>query len=166
MGVFRTLECICTVDFAEGGSYELMARAIHRRYSDLQPLGAQPPPWSRLDVEMKESNRAQARDITAKLARFGYQIVPLCAWDATDFTFEDDEVEQLAKSEHDRWWQQKIDDGWQWGKVKSDEKKTNPYMVPSEDLPKDVAEWDREFVRTIPAVLASAGLQIMGNSRV
>jgi hypothetical protein len=166
MEVFRTLERICTVDFAEGGSYELMARAIHRRYSDLQPVDAQPPPWSRLDVGMKESNRAQARDITAKLASFGYQIVPLRAWEATDFTFEDDEVEQLAKSEHDRWWQQKIDDGWQWGKVKSDEKKTNLYMVPSEELPRDVAEWDREFVRAIPAVLASAGLQIMGDSRV
>lgn len=161
MRVFLTLQRICTVDFAEGGSFEFMARAIHRRYSDLQPDNAKPPPWSKLDETIKESNRSQARDIAVKLDGLGYQIVPLRDWNAVEFTFTHDEVEHLAEMEHQRWWRQKAADGWRWGERKDDKLKTNPYMVESAELPESVAEWDREFVRAIPALLASVGLQIV-----
>jgi hypothetical protein len=161
MDVFRTLQRTCTVDFAEGGSFEFMARAIHHRYSELQPENAKPPLWSELDESTKESNRSQARDIAVKLDGRGCQIVPLRDWDAIDFTFTHEEVEHLAEIEHQRWLQQKRADGWSWGEIKDDKLKKNPYMVDSEKLPLNVAEWDREFVRAIPAVLASVGLQIV-----
>jgi TrkA-N domain/RyR domain len=161
MDVFRTLQRTCTVDFAEGGSFESMARAIHHRYSDLQPANAKPPPWSGLDESLKESNRSQARDIAVKLEGLGCQIVPLRDWDAIDFTFTHEEVEKLAGMEHDRWWHEKIADGWRWGESKDAKLKKNPYMVESMKLPPNVAEWDREFVRAIPAVLASVGLQVI-----
>jgi hypothetical protein len=34
-------------------------------------------------------------------------------------------------------------------------------LVPWQDLPPDVADWDRVFVREIPAMLASVGLQVI-----
>jgi hypothetical protein len=33
--------------------------------------------------------------------------------------------------------------------------------VPWHDLPRDIAEWDTNFVRAIPAMLAAVGLQIV-----
>jgi hypothetical protein len=161
LDVFRTLQHTCTLDFAYGGSFEFMARAIHDRYSHLQPEKTKPPPWSELDDSVKGSNRAQARDIAVKLAGLGCQIVPLSDWDAIDFTFSPGEVEHLAEMEHQRWLQQKLDDGWSLGTIKDDTLKKNPYMVDSKRLPEDIAEWDREFVRAIPAVLASVGLQVV-----
>ena len=161
MDVFRTLQRTCTVDFAEGGSFETLARAIHHRYSDLQPRNAKPPPWSELDETLKESNRSQARNIAVKLDSIGWQIVPLRDWDAIDFAFAHEEVEKLAEMEHDRWWHEKLADGWSWGESKDVALKKNPYMVDSQKLPLNVAEWDREFVEAIPALLASVGLQVI-----
>jgi len=161
MDVFRTLQQTCTADFAEGGSFETMAQAIHRRYSDMQPGNAKPPPWSELDESFKESNRAQARAIAVKVNNIGCQIVPLRDWDAIDFTFTHEEVEKLAEMEHDRWWHEKLADGWSWGEDKDYKLKKNPYMVESRKLPPNVAEWDREFVRAIPSVLVSVGLQVI-----
>jgi hypothetical protein len=40
-------------------------------------------------------------------------------------------------------------------------RKETPYLVPWEQLPPEIAEVDRLSVRAIPAVLASAGLQVM-----
>ena len=36
-----------------------------------------------------------------------------------------------------------------------------PYLVPFDQLPKDIADLDRDAVNGIPAVLASAGFQII-----
>ena len=80
------------------------------------------------------------------------------SWEAADFTFTGEQVEKMAIAEHDRWMRERIADGWTRGDM-DPKKKTNPYLVPWEDLPPDVAEWDRLFVRTIPAGLASVGLQ-------
>jgi TrkA-N domain/RyR domain len=161
MDVFRTLQKTCTADFAEGGSFETMAEAIHRRYCDMQPGKTKPPPWSELGESFKESNRAQARDIAVKLDNIGCHIVPLRDWGAIDFTFTHDEVDKLAEMEHDRWWYEKLADGWSWGEEKDDKLKKNPYMVEPKKLPRNAAEWDRGFVRAIPSVLASVGLQVI-----
>ena len=159
--VFRTLQQTCNADFAQGGSFETMARAIHARYGDIQAGKSKPPEWAQLDESFKESNRSQARDIAAKLNEIECQIVPLRDWGAIDFTFTDEEVEKLAEMEHQRWWDERSAGNWSWGEQRDDKLKKNPYMVEFEKLPVDVADLDREFVRAIPALLASVGLQIV-----
>ena len=116
MDVFRTLQQTCTADFAEGGSFETMAQAIHAPLWRYTTPEAKPPVWSELDESFKESNRGQARHIAVKLNDIGCQIVPLRDWGAIDFTFTDEEVEKLAEMEHDRWWDEKRADGWSWAK--------------------------------------------------
>jgi hypothetical protein len=159
--VFRTLQQTCNADFAQGGSFETMARAIHARYGDIQAGKSTPPEWSQLDESFKESNRSQARHIAVKLNEVECQIVPLRDWGAIDFTFTDEEVEKLAEMEHRRWWDERSAAGWSWGEARNDKLKKNPYMVEFEKLPIDVADLDREFVRAIPALLASVGLQVV-----
>ncbi|WP_083213254.1 NAD-binding protein [Mycobacterium malmoense] len=161
MDVFLTLERTCDADFAAGGSFEIMARAIHNRYGDIQGGKAKPPQWSKLDESFKASNRGQARHIAVKLNEIGYQIVPLCNWGAMDFTFTPEEVDKLAEMEHDRWWEERRADRWKWGEKRNDELRENPYMVNWHELPAEIAEWDRVFVRAIPSLLASVGLQVV-----
>ncbi|WP_236981311.1 NAD-binding protein [Mycobacterium kiyosense] len=159
--VFPTLVRACTVDLIQGGSFETIAQAIHRRWCAQQTAaGMAAPSWSELDESRKESSRAYARHIAVKLRAIGYDIAPLRDWFASDFVFSAEEEETLAVMEHDRWVQERIDSGWTPGDKDAAHKKT-PYLVPFADLPPDIAEYDRVFVREIPRLLASVGMQIV-----
>ena len=162
--MFPTLERTCTTDLVRGGSSEPFAEALHSRWrKEKLEKGEDAPTWDELDESRKESSRAQARDIRVKVHKYGCTIVPLDDWDAKHFAFEDEEVEELARDEHKRWNHERAANGWRQvdGAIKSDPiAKTTPYMVPFDELPDDIAEYDRMFVREIPKILASAGLQI------
>jgi hypothetical protein len=160
--MFPALESTCTVDLVRGGSLEPFAQALHNRWRQQRPKGESAPTWEELDESRKESSRAQARDIKVKVRKYGCKIELLHKWD-TGFAFEPDEVEQLARDEHKRWTREREADGWQQvddAPQADPDKKTTPYMVPFDKLPPEIAEYDRVFVREIPKLLASAGLQI------
>lgn len=159
--VFRTLQETCSVELVEGGSLEAVAQEIHRRYCLMQPEGAPtPPPWPELADALKESSRAQARHIGVKLRSIGCVIAPLRNWQAKDFQFTDAELDKLGSMEHDRWMQEKLAAGWTLGDEDPVLKK-DPHLVPMAELPPDVAEVDRIFVRAIPEMLAAVGLEIV-----
>jgi hypothetical protein len=143
---------------------EPFAQALHNRWRNLAlKNGEKAPTWDELDESRKESSRAQARDIKVKVQKYGCKIELLHNWNASGFMFEREEVEQLARDEHARWMLERKHAGWRQvdGQKKADPiKKTTPYMVPFDELPEDIAEYDRVFVREIPTILASAGLQI------
>jgi hypothetical protein len=158
--VFPTLERVCTVELVKGGSFEVIATAIHRRWRAKQlAAGKSAPLWSGLDESRKESSREQARDVAAKLRSIGCEIAPLRDWAASEFTFTPAEMETLAVAEHDRWVRERRESGWTLGDRNPEHKKT-PYLVPFDDLPSDIAEYDRVFVREIPTLLASVGMQV------
>ena len=159
--VFPALERTCTAELIRGGSYEAIAHAVHRRWRAEQLASGKPAPsWSELDDSRKESSRSQARDIAVKLRNIGCDIAPLRDWDASEFAFSDDEIKTLAIAEHDRWIEERLADGWSLGDKDPDNRKT-PYLVPFTELPDDIAEYDRIFVREIPTLLASVGLQVI-----
>lgn len=164
--VFSALERACTADLVQGGCFESLAHAIHHRWrAEQQARGDPAPPWSKLDEPRRESSRAQARDIAVKLHAVGSDIAPLRDWEALDFTFTADEVEMLATMEHDRWMRERIRAGWALGDNDA-ARKTTPYLVPFTELPSDIAEYDRQFVREIPELLGSAGMQIVRLARL
>jgi hypothetical protein len=143
------------------GSAESIARAIHERWRNDQIEAGHPAPsWPELDESRKKSNRDQALDIPVKLRAIGCDIAPLVDPDTESFTFTDEEVETLAAAEHLRWVRERIADGWRAG-VKDAARKTTPYLVPFDELPAEIAEYDRNFVREIPRLLASVGLRIV-----
>jgi RyR domain len=94
------------------------------------------------------------------LHSIGCVIAPLTAGGAADFRFTEAEVEKLGSAEHDRWMRERRNAGWTLGDKDAECKKT-PYLVPFADLPDDIAEYDRMFVREIPTLLASVGLQVV-----
>jgi voltage-gated potassium channel Kch len=163
--VFSTMERACTAELVQGGSFELMARAIHEQWREDQRKAGKPPTtWEELDYSRKQSSRAQARDIPNKLRMVGCAITPLRKWDATDFTFTEQEVKLLAIEEHDRWNDERVADGWTLDlslKKADPVQKRNPYLVPWQELPPDIAQYDADFVEAIPRILASAGMQVV-----
>jgi hypothetical protein len=159
VNVFPALERTCTAEFVAGGSFERVAVAIHDRWRAGQlAVGKDAPPWSDLDESRRESNRAQARDIPVKLRSIGCRIAPLHDIRAPAFEFTDEEFEMLAIAEHKRWVTERLESGWRLG-LKDPERKTSPYLIPFEELPKDIADLDRDAVRQIPDALALVDLK-------
>jgi RyR domain len=156
-----TVEREGIVDPVRDGSAEPIAQAIHERWRSEQiGAGKAAPSWGELDESRKQSSRDQARDIPVKLRMVGCDIAPLRERAAKDFTFTDEEVETLAEAEHVRWMRDRIADGWTAGD-KDVTRKTTPYLVAFKELAADIAEFDRIFVREIPRLLASVGLQVV-----
>lgn len=163
--VFLTLEQICTRDLVEGGSFEPIAKALHERWRDMErkPEKPDPPTWDELDDSRRRSNFNHARDIKQKLHDMKCIVTPLSDWQATDFTFTETELDTLAHHEHERWTNDRVGDGWQLAPNKDPERKLTPYLISFDELQNkypDIAEYDRNFARDLPAVLASVGLQI------
>ncbi|BBZ46472.1 RyR domain-containing protein [Mycobacterium parmense] len=143
------------------GSVEPIAQAIHQRWRSERIGAGQPAPtWEELDESRKQSSRNHARDIPAKLHAIGCDIAPLGEGGSHDFAFTEGEIESLAAAEHVRWMQERLADGWTAGD-NDPGRKTTPYLVPFDQLPPDIADYDRILVREIPQLLASAGLRIV-----
>ncbi|MBO6075045.1 MAG: Ryanodine receptor Ryr [Paludibacteraceae bacterium] len=69
-------------------------------------------------------------------------------------------AEQMAKNVHEVWSAGRIADGWTYGVVRDDAKKTHPCLVPYEQLPETEKEYDRRTsVETLKFIL-KAGFQI------
>ncbi len=66
----------------------------------------------------------------------------------------------MAGKEHKRWRQQGKQDGCVYGLEKDAVKKTNPDLLPWDELPEDEKEKNHTFIRGIPRLLARAGFQI------
>lgn len=52
-------------------------------------------------------------------------------------------TEQIAKNVHEVWAEQRLKEGWTYGPVKDDLKKTTPCLVPYEELPDSEKAYDR-----------------------
>jgi len=64
-------------------------------------------------------------------------------------------TEILARNTHDVWALRKLDEGWKPGKKLSNKAMTTPYLVPYEDLPEEIKQYDRSTaVETIKLIIA------------
>lgn len=143
---------------------ERLAQLIHqsflaKRAADGVSMGATPAmrPWAELTEDLREANRAQARDLGNKLDLLEATVTATPP--VRPFVFADEEVEMLARYEHDRWVSERISAGWRFGQ-RNDETKTHDLLVPWLYLAPKKQEVDREMVRGIPALIEAAGFFI------
>lgn len=157
---FDLYERTCSADLVVGGLHELLARELHEGY--LAALGAESggAPWDHLPEAVKEDNRQQANRIHRLLTAAGYEISPFQEWSASGFAFQPEEVERMARSEHEQWRRAKEADGWRCGPVRDGKARTHPDLVPWEELPEEERAKNVAFVRQLPSLLARAGFQI------
>jgi voltage-gated potassium channel Kch len=163
---FGLLERTCQPDLVLGGTNEVLARSIHEQYlADQKKAGKtlKDNPalasWEKLPEEIKESNRRQADHIGLKLQTIGCDIAPLTEWNARSFSFTPEEVEKMARLEHERWVAERQSEGWTYG-PRDNVKKTNPNLVKWEELPEESRKFNRDVILGLPDALAHAGLQI------
>ena len=164
---FGLLNQTCTADLLLGSTHEVLARELHSVYLNEQVLdegnigqNEALVPWEQLPERLKESNRVQAANIGSTLAETGYRIAQMRDWEAGDLQFSPQEVETMARLEHERWCQERKRTGWTYGAHRDADKKTNPALVDWEVLKEEEKEKNRRFVRGLPRTLARAGFQI------
>jgi len=64
-------------------------------------------------------------------------------------------TETLARNTHDVWALRKLAEGWKPGKTLSNEQMTTPHLVPYEDLPEEIKQYDRSTaVETLKLIIA------------
>ena len=165
---FGLLDRKCKTDLLLYGTHEILARAIHQDYLWSQKnmgltLQTNPSlvPWDELPENIKESNRRQADDIGKKLKMVHCDMEPLTNWDAELFEFTPEEIEILAKREHQRWLNEHINEGWTYDPgAKNLNRKTSPFLLDWDELPEDFKRHNRDETRRLPSFLAEAGFQI------
>jgi hypothetical protein len=165
---FGLLDRTCTRNVLTSGAKELLARAVHASYVAQQfaegktrETNPSMAAWDDLPNDLKESNRRQADDIGAKLKSVNCGITLLDDWDEEDFVFNSVELEELARREHERWIEERRKAGWSFASGPKDlARKTNPDLVPWEQLSEEARKKDLDSVGAIPRLLAQAGFQV------
>jgi hypothetical protein len=141
-------------------AHEILARRIHEEYVRARREAGDDVPyavgWEELPERVREYNRTSVDHIAVKLARIGCRIVPSALAPRHEAVLSEQEIELMAELEHERWVAERLAGGWTLG-PRDDEAMVHPMLVPYAELPESEKEKDREVVRAIPALLASAG---------
>ncbi len=138
---------------------EPIAQAIHEDWRSKRGTAAGKEadvPWDELSEHYRASNRMQAMDIVRKLKVLGYRCERAAA-NAPLVSFAPDQVERLARMEHDRWMQEKMASGWTYGPERNNALKIHDKLVPYDQLSEQDKDMDRDPVRKIPEMLANVG---------
>lgn len=160
----------------ETSARELLARAKHQDYLAQErtqrkrqlAAGLVPEPnpsavpWPEAPRWLRESNRAFADAVGARLADLGAELVPLEGPPPPiSELISEERVLELAVLEHERWMADKLAHGWTYAPgAKDDEARTHPSLVPFAQLPDDEKRKDVDAVRVIPKLLARMGYAI------
>ena len=151
---------------------EHLAQAIHEGYAHaarqarMQATAGSPAPgftprlvpWDELPEERKEPSRVQARQVGEMLAAIGCLMVP-ASGPAPGFAFDDHEVQQLARLEHERRIAEQAAGRPEHGS--GEDSRADPDAVAWEQLPDQARTRYAEAVRRIPALLARVGFQVI-----
>lgn len=70
-------------------------------------------------------------------------------------------VEGIAKNVHEVWAQNRIDQGWTYGKERNDVLKQHPCLIPYEDLPEEEKEYDRDTALGTLKLITMLGFKII-----
>lgn len=144
--------------------HDLIARAIHEFYlegrlGDGERIGARASlhEWEDLPERYRADNRMVADCYRLKLRDIGCRILARNDRQFPAFRLRQDEEEDLARAEHDRWMVAKLADGWRFGPVRDDAARLHPDIVPFDELSEPIKDLDREQVRIITRIVARQG---------
>lgn len=142
--------------------HDALARSIHDVYYEGRLAAghddgshASIAEWEALPEGMRDDNRLVADCYRLKLRDIGAR---LTHGTAATFHLEPEELEELARAEHDRWMAAKLVGGWKHGDTRDDARKLHPDMVGYDALSEAVKDLDREQIRLMTRLLPRAGL--------
>jgi len=148
-------------------SIDRFAEIIHNDYlNHLEAIDPNMPtqrPWHTLSDEIRNRNRVQADHIIIKLRSLGCTIIPKNETAAICDFSKDHRLEDLSKTEHDRWSAYLYYKGWKPGKTRDDSKKVHTDLIPYEDLSEVKKTYDRNTILNIPNLINELGYVIIQN---
>jgi hypothetical protein len=108
-------------------------------------------PWDELDESLRESNRLSADHFEVKMRAVGRQIIMDDS--AEEALLTSDELELLARMEHNRWWAERSLNGWTFAENQFNAQKLHPNLVPYENLSTQVQDKDRKNILDIIKII-------------
>ncbi|MEO8589774.1 MAG: RyR domain-containing protein, partial [Flavobacteriales bacterium] len=111
--------------------------------------------------EYRDSNRMQAMDMVRKLQAKNYRIVKGGSPTDPVDPFTAQEVEEMARMEHDRWMKEKLAAGWTYGPERNNLLKIHDKLIAYDDLSERDKDMDRDPVRRIPEWLGKVGYGVV-----
>lgn len=159
----------------QGELLEKLAAAAHRVYCESlekrgfrfgaeksETLKTSPllAPYAALPPAMQQQNRDYVRAIVDKLARLGYMMLPARSGEAIH-QFNEEEIETLARWEHERYMAAKLGAGWRYAPADNELLKQSRSLVEWSRLDEINLAKNRDLARSIPELLAHAGYSVV-----
>jgi class 3 adenylate cyclase/tetratricopeptide (TPR) repeat protein len=146
---------------------EELARAAHESFiAEAKARGETPESnpsmrlWVDLTEDLKQANRAQVSDIPNKLRELGYELAPAYGLSPSEIKMTDQQIEELSIREHDRWMNERRNQGWTYAHKRDNRRKHHPLLIPWEKLSEPEKEKDRDTVRNLPLLIERAGFRV------
>jgi hypothetical protein len=141
----------CTWQEIVEGSSDKLAKFIHKAYNARYGNGTK---WQDLTETYRDANRGAADHIAVKLASLEYFIPqdPSNWSQQVDLT---ENLELLAKLEHNRWYAERRLNGWQYGPKRDDNRKIHPCLIPYEQLSEQEKQKDRTNIQDLQEFFSS-----------
>ncbi len=137
-----------------------LARALHDMYLESGPEeGPAVRPWRELALGYRQSNRLQALHLPVKVRALGCRLIPAGKEQVPDLPLSPENVETLARMEHNRWVAERSLAGWRPG-PRDDAGRRHPNLVPYEKLDEGTKEYNRIFVRALPEQAQRIGMAL------
>lgn len=167
---FGGLESLADPELLLQERHDALARSIHDFYlegrlDEGEAIGARASmqEWEDLAESFRDDNRLVADCYQLKLRDIGAR---LAGGSGPTLRLEGDELEELARAEHDRWMAAKLSGGWRYGPVRDDRARIHPDILPYDDLSERIKDLDREQVRIMTRLLAASGHRALRALRV
>lgn len=140
---------------------EELSIAIHNNYLSLNKEKGENSellvPWNKLNEDVKNYYREQVKSIPNSLLKINYDLVSVNEkLEAIEFTQR--EVEILAKTKHDQWYNYKKKLNFKAGEPKY--KKDDPNLVCFEKLSNEKKEETYEMIKIWPEILAKSNFKL------
>lgn len=117
-------------------------------------------PWSKLEEDLRDSNRDQITYLVEILHSAHFGVQPLQGMVPNDPQFTEEEIKHMGEMEHGRWNVERLFKGWKYAKKREPEKRLSPHLVPWTELEPRIRNYDVQNVRRWPEVLAELGYEI------
>ena len=143
--------------------FNKLAIILYDFYNDSTKEGfnRQHQDFNDLSENIQRANLKQVEFIHEMLKSINYEIVPLNDKREEVENFSYEELQDLAKVQHDEWVQEYILEGWSYGYHKDINKKMNQYLVPWRNLPEFIQDKVLELIENIPKILKIGGMKIV-----
>jgi hypothetical protein len=146
---------------------ELVARVLHTDWIRRRARAGDPSAaaWNELGADEKHQDRARAQLLLQRLEAWGYTVEDSLAWSVPTLVLTGEQIEQLARDEHERWLASRRAEGWVRGDAKDPARKLHPELVDWDELPDAGQEYNRAVAREFPEVLAALGVRVARRQR-